>query len=179
MRNIVSSLFISLDGVTEAPDQWQFEHFDSDMMTELQSQLDAMDTVLLGRVTYEEWAAYWPTSTDEPFAGFINAIPKYVVSTTLQTATWNNTTLINKNIEEELRNLKQKPGKNISISGSPTLVRSLLEQNLLDQLQLTIHPVVAGKGKRLFKDGSDLKRLKLVDSKTTETGVLIATYQPK
>jgi len=179
MRKVVAGLFISLDGVVESPDQWSFDHFDEGMMIEMQSQLDAQDTVLLGRVTYQEWASYWPTSEDEPFASYINNIPKYVISSTLKSADWNNTTLINGNLTEEINKLKQQSGKHVGVAGSPTLVRSLLQHGLLDQLSLTIHPVIAGTGQRLFQDFDSIKRLKLVDSKTTETGVLIATYQPR
>jgi dihydrofolate reductase len=148
------------------------------MIVEMQTQLDAQDSVLLGRVTYQDWADYWPTSTDEPFASFINSTPKYVVSTTLDKVEWQNSTLIKGDFVEEINRLKQQPGKNIGVAGSPTLVYSLLQAGLLDELILMIHPVVAGKGKRLFKDGSELKRLKLVGSKTTSTGVAILTYQP-
>ena len=179
MRKVVAGLFISLDGVVESPDKWSFDHFDEGMMIEMQSQLDAQDTILLGRVTYQEWASYWPTSTDEPFASYINNIPKYVVSSTLEKATWNNSTLISENLEEEIGKLKQQSGKHIGISGSPSLVRSLLQNGLLDQLSLSIHPVIAGTGQRLFQDFDSIKRLRLVDSKTTETGVVNCTFQPR
>jgi dihydrofolate reductase len=179
MRKVVAALFISLDGVTESPEKWQFDHFDDGMMAAMQSALDAQDAILLGRVTYQEWAGYWPTSTDEPFASFINNTPKYVVSTTLDKVEWQNSTLIKGDLAAAIAKLKQQPGKNIGTAGSPTLVRSLLQADLLDELLLTVHPVVAGKGKRLFEGGSDLKRLKLVDSKTTSTGVAILTYQPR
>jgi dihydrofolate reductase len=135
--------------------------------------------VFLGRVTYQEWAEYWPTAPDEPFASFINNVPKYVVSTTLDKVEWKNSTLIKGNLAEEVATLKQQPGKDISVAGSPTLVRSLLQDDLLDELTLMVHPVVAGRGKRLFADGGDLKRLKLADSKMTRTGVAILTYQPR
>ena len=181
MRKVVAGLFISLDGVTESPDQWQFDHFDEDMMAAMGSHIASEDTLLLGRVTYQEWASYWPTSTDEPYASHINSAPKYVVSTTLdkvEWGKWDNATLIRGNLAEEITRLKQQPGKNIGVAGSPTLVRSLLQDDLLDELTLMIHPVVVGRGKRLFKDGDALKRLKLVYSKPTRTGVLIVTYQP-
>ena len=179
MRKVVAGLFISLDGVTESPDQWQFDHFDEDMMAALGAHLAEEDAVLLGRVTYQEWATYWPTSTDEPYASHIDAIPKYVVSTTLDTVEWNNSTLIQGNLTEEIARLKQQPGKNVGVAGSPTLVQSLLQDGLLDELTLMVHPVVAGSGKRLFKDESTLKRLQLVASKTTRTGVALLTYQPR
>ncbi len=179
MRKVVSGLFISLDGVTESPDKWQFDNFDNDMMAELGAFLTETDTVLLGRVTYQDWADYWPTSTDEPFASFINNTPKYVVSTTLDKVEWQNSTLLKGNLTEEITSLKQQPGRNIGVTGSPTLVRSLLQNDLLDELTLMVHPVVVGGGKRLFKDSSDLKRLKLIRSKTTSTGVALLTYQPR
>jgi dihydrofolate reductase len=148
------------------------------MMAAMTAHIAAEDTVLLGRVTYQEWASYWPTSTDEPYASHINNIPKYVVSTTLDKVEWKNSTLIKGDLAEAIARLKQQAGKNIGVAGSPTLVQSLLQDDLLDELTLMVHPVVAGSGRRLFKDGADLKRLKLVDSKTTGTGVAILTYRP-
>ena len=182
MRKVISGLFISLDGVIESPEKWQFDHFDSDMMAALGAHIAAEDTILLGRVTYEEWAPFFPTSTDEPYASHINNTPKYVVSTTLDNVAWgtfDTISLIKDNLAETITKLKQQPGKNIGVSGSPTLVRTLLENDLLDELTLMVHPVIAGSGKRLFKDGSALKRMKLVSSKTTSTGVALMTYQPK
>lgn len=178
MRKVIAGLFISLDGVTEAPNEWQFDNFDAEMGAAMGAHIAAEDTILLGRVTYQEWAAYWPTSNDEPYASHINNTPKYVVSTTLNRVEWKNSTLIKGPLPEEIARLKQQPGKNIGVAGSPTLVRSLLQDDLLDELTLMTHPVVVGHGKRLFRDGSELKRLKLVNSQTTSTGVLIATYQP-
>jgi dihydrofolate reductase len=181
MRKVISGLFITLDGVTQSPDKWQFDNFDDGMMAAMNSHIAAEDTVLLGRVTYQEWAPYWPTSTDEPYASHINNTPKYVVSTTLDKVAWgthDNVTLVKGNVAEALARLKQQPGKNIGVAGSPTLVESLLQSGLLDELILMIHPVIAGSGKRLFKDGRTLKRLKLLDSKTTSTGVSLLTYQP-
>ena len=181
MRKVVSGLFISLDGVVESPDQWQFDVFNDEMGEALMASIGAADALLLGRVTYQEWASYWPSASDEeePFKSFLNTTPKYVVSRTLDTVGWQNATLIKGNLAEELATLKQQPGKNINIAGSGTLVQSLLRDDLLDELQLMVHPVVVGRGKRLFKDGSELKRLDLVDSKTTSTGVVILTYQPR
>lgn len=180
MRKVVSWLFISLDGVVEAPNEWQFDVMDNDMIADITSQMDAEDAMLMGRVTYEEWTTYWPTSADEPYASHINNMPKYVVSTTLEDVEWGKwekPTLIKGNLAEEITKLKEQPGKNIGVGGSPTLVRSLLQEGLLDEFKLMVHPVVVGKGKHLFNDG-DLQRLKLVDSKVTGTGVVILTYQP-
>jgi dihydrofolate reductase len=179
MRKVVSGLFISLDGVTESPDKWQFDNFDQEMMNGMSAMMAQTDTILLGRVTYQEWANYWPTSEDEPFASFINQTPKYVVSTTLSKVEWQNSTLLKGNLAEEITRLKQQSGKALSVTGSPTLVQSLLQNDLLDELTLMLHPVIVGQGKRLFKEGSHLKRLKLVSSETSSTGVMILTYQPR
>jgi dihydrofolate reductase len=180
MRKTTAALFISLDGVTESPEEWQFDHFDDDMMAEMAAFTAGTDAILLGRVTYEEWAPYWPTSADEPFASFINDTPKHVVSTTLEKPLeWRNSTLVAGDLAEEISELKQRPGKNIAVAGSPTLVRSLFQNDLLDELTLMVHPVVAGGGKRLFEGGEDTKRLELSNSKTTRTGVSILTYRPR
>ena len=178
MRKVISGLFISLDGVTESPDQWQFDHFDAEMGAALGAHITAEDTILLGRVTYQEWAPYWPTATDEPYASHINNTHKYVFSSTLDKVEWQNSTLVKRPLAEEINRLKGQPGKNIGVAGSPTLVRSLLQNDLLDELILMIHPVIVGKGKRLFPDKGDLKRLKLLSSQTTSTGVSILTFQP-
>ena len=181
MRKVNAGLFITLDGVTESPDKWQFDNFDDDMMAALEAHIDAEDTILLGRVTYQDWTPFWPTSTDEPYASHINNTPKYVVSTTLDTVewgTWGNISLLKGNLAEAIARLKQQPGRNIGVSGSPTLVRSMLQADLLEELTLMIHPVVVGSGKRLFGEADELKRLKLVDTKTTKSGVSVLTYQP-
>jgi dihydrofolate reductase len=182
MRKVVASLFVSLDGVAESPDQWQFDAFDDDMGAELVEQISAADTMLLGRVTYEDWKDYWPNATqDLDFANFINNVPKYVVSNTLDSVSWGSYDtihLIKGDPTAEIERLKALPGKNITVGGSPTLVRSLLELGLVDEFIPLIHPVIAGKGKRLFKDGDELKRLKLVRSKISGSGVAILTYVP-
>ncbi|MGH2558548.1 MAG: dihydrofolate reductase family protein [Thermomicrobiales bacterium] len=179
MRKIVAGLFISLDGVVEAPDQWHFPYFNDEMGEAVGSQMAAADTMLLGRVTYQEFASYWPhQASDVPPADYMNNTPKVVVSTTLDTVDWQNSTLIKGNVVEEITKLKQQPGKNIGITGSATLVRSLLRDGLLDELNLLVHPIVVGSGKRLFPDGTDQQGLQLVDAKTFGTGVLNLTYQP-
>jgi dihydrofolate reductase len=181
MRQVIAGLFISLDGVTEAPDKWQFDNFDADMAEAMGAHIAAEDTILLGRVTYQEWAQYWPNAGDDPYAEHINNTPKYVVSTTLDRVAWgawDNIALIKENLAEEINRLKQQPGQNIGVAGSPTLVRSMLAADLLDTLILMVHPVVVGHGKRLFREDGDLKRLTLADSRITRTGVAILTYQP-
>ena len=180
MRKVTAGLFVSLDSVTESPEKWQLPYFNDEMGEAIGAAMGAADAMLLGRVTYQEFASYWPgvRSEDQPFADYMNDTPKYVVSTTLDTVEWSNSTLIKGNLVEEITKLKLQPGKNIGITGSTTLVQSLLQDDLLDELGLMIHPVVVGSGKRLFEEGGDLKALKLIDSKTFSTGVVSLTYQP-
>ncbi|MFB7739860.1 dihydrofolate reductase family protein [Streptomyces sp. NPDC056112] len=182
MRKVVSGLFVSLDGVAQSPNEWQFA-FDEEMGAALGETLETADTILLGRVTFTEWAGYWPTVTsgeDVGFAKWINDSPKYVVSSTLDSVEdWANSTLINGDPAAAIEELKAGEGKDITVAGSPTLVRSLLEQDLLDELVLLIHPVVAGEGrKKLFADDANLKKLQLVSARPTSSGVIIATYRP-
>ena len=179
MRKVIASLFSTLDGVVEAPNEWQFA-FDDEMGAAMSRTLEALDAVLLGRVTYTEWAGYWPTSTDEPFASWINRTPKYVASTTLDSVDeWPNSTLIRGSVADFVSELRQQDGGTIGTAGSPTLVRTMFDEGLLDELILLIHPVVAGGGrKRLFADDAALTRLELVESQPTSSGVLIATYRP-
>jgi dihydrofolate reductase len=179
MRKIVAGLFISLDGVVEAPENWQMPYFSDEMGEVVGSNMAAADTMLLGRRTYQEFAAFWPNQpSDEQFADQINSIPKLVASTTLDRVDWQNSTLIQGNVAEELAKLKEQPGKNINVTGSVTLVRSLLRDDLLDELGLLVHPIVVGTGKHLFEAGSGQIPLTLVDSQTFSTGVVSLTYQP-
>jgi dihydrofolate reductase len=179
MRKVTAGLFSSIDGVVEAPDQWQ-PAFDEEMGAALSHMLEEQDAVLLGRVTFAEWAGYWPTSTDEPFASWINSTPKYVASTTLDSVDhWTNTTLIAGSVPEFVADLKQQAGGAIGTAGSPTLVRSLIEHGLLDELTLMISPVVAGGSRaHLFPDDATPRGFELVASQPTSSGALIATYRP-
>jgi len=177
MRKVVGYLLTTLDGVVEAGD-W-IEQFDEDMREFMVEVINGQDAVLLGRVTYQEWAAYWPTVTDEhAFARFINPVPKYVASTTLSTVEeWQPATLIKGDISQTIAQLKQQPGKSIGAHGSLTLVRSLLERDLLDELIVVVYPILLGGGRRLLSEGDSLKRLHLISSKSTRTGGLLLTYQ--
>src|SRR5919199_6534456 len=179
-RKVVASEFVSLDGVMESPEKWHFPYFNDEMGEAIGAAMAQADAMLMGRVLYEEWAAYWPLQDPEenPVAARMNGIQKYVVSTPLEEPLeWNNSTLIKGNVAEEVTRLKQQPGKDISISGSGTLVRSLLEEDLLDELRLMVHPIVVGGGKRLFEEGGAQKALELVDSTTFDTGVVYLTYR--
>ena len=182
MRKVVAAEFMSLDGVIEAPDQWHFPYFDEEMGEAIGEGFAASDAMLMGRVNYEGWAAYWPEQDPEenPIADTMNGRRKYVVSTTLEEPLeWSNSTLIKGNeFAEEIRNLKGQEGKDIAISGGPTLVRSLLDHGLLDELRLFVHPIVVGSGRRLFEDEAESRPLELLDSKTFKTGVLYLTYRP-
>jgi dihydrofolate reductase len=146
----------------------------------LSRMLDEQDAVLLGRVTWSEWAGYWPTSTDEPFASWINGVPKHVASTTLDTAdAWANSTLIKGGLAEYVADLRERDGGTIGTAGSPTLVRSLIDLGLLDELTLMISPVVAGGGRRrLFTDDGPTRTFELVEAQPTSSGTVIATYRP-
>jgi dihydrofolate reductase len=179
MRKVVAGLFSSIDGVVEAPNEWQTS-FDDEMGAALSRMLDEQDTVLLGRVTFAEWAEYWPTSTDEPFASWINGTPKYVASSTLDSVDqWSNSMLIKGSVADFVAELRQQDGGTIGTAGSPTLVRSLIDQALVDELTLMISPVVAGGGrKRLFPDDAALTKFELVDARPTSSGAVIATYRP-
>ena len=180
MRKIVAGLFISLDGVTEAPDQWHFPYFNDEMGQAVNANMERSDALLLGRVTYDAFASYWPdkTGADDPFADYINNVPKYVVSNTLDHADWQGTTVISGDVAGQIRELKEQPGKDIGMTGSVATARWLLTEGLLDELDLLMHPIVVGKGDRLFPDGTGEVPLQLIHSSTFENGVVHVTYVP-
>jgi dihydrofolate reductase len=180
MRKLVSSFFISLDGVVEAPDKWHFPYFNDEMGAAVGEAIAASDSMLIGRRTYEEWAAFWPNQDPaaDPFVSIMNETPKFVASTTLDKVEWQNSTLLKGDLAEAVNELKARPGKNIGMSGSATLVRSLLEKGLLDELRLLVHPLVVGSGAKLFPEGTTPVNLELVDSRTFSTGVIDLTYRP-
>ncbi len=177
-RNVVVSEFVSLDGVMEAPDQWQAPFWSDEMGTYKSDELFASDALLLGRVTYQLFADAWPSVTDEEgFADRMNSLPKYVVSTTLDDVAWNNSRLITGDVADEVATLKRQPGQDILIGGSADLVHALMRHNLVDEYRLMVHPVVVGRGKRLFREGIETT-LRLVGTQTFGSGVVVLTYRP-
>ena len=179
MRKVVANLFTTLDGVVEAPEKWHLRYYDTEMAEAIWAAAEQCDTMLLGRRTYEELAAFWPKQRDGmPMVDYMNRTPKHVVSSTLSTLDWDNSSLVCGDVGEEVAELKRQPGKNIQITGSPTLVRSLLRDGLLDELALLVHPIVVGGGKQLFDNGRYGTQLRLVDSHSLGSGVLSVTYAP-
>jgi dihydrofolate reductase len=174
MGFIKSSLFISLDGVIESPETWHFPYFDDQMGAVVGELMSGNDATLLGRQTYEEFAGYWPNADpDDPITEAMNGARKYVVSNTLTEATWENSSVVTGDVAAELTRLKADI--RLGTTGSATLVRWLLEQGLVDELHLLVHPIVVGHGKKLFADGATVP-LKLVSSTTFDTGVLYLVY---
>ena len=179
MRKIKSHFFISLDGVVEAPDKWHFPYFDDEMGAAVGAGFANTDAMLMGRVLYDEWAAYWPEHADEPFGDVMNSMKKYVVSSSLKTADWQNTEVINGDVAARLTEIKAQDGGDIAMSGSPTTVRWLLREGLLDELNLLVHPIAVGEGlARLFEPDEPRIALKLLRSETFKSGVLNLSYGP-
>lgn len=177
MGKITAGLFISLDGVVEAPDQWHFPYFNDEMGEVVGGQIASTETMLLGRKTYEGFAEFWPQQGDDvPGAAQMNAMPKLVASTTLEAVEWQNSALIEGDVPEVLAQMKEQPGGNLGITGSITLIRSLLRAGVLDELTLLVHPIVIGSGMRLFDDIGEQIPLALTDSRTLSTGVVVLTY---
>ena len=179
MRKIIASLFISLDGVVEAPETWHFPYFNEEMGNAVTTSAEASDTMLLGRKTWQMFASYWPAQ-DATTEGvqMMNDRPKLVVSSTLDSVDeWQHSTLLKGDPIETLTELKKTPGKNINVVGSVTLVRSLLRSTVLDELHLLVHPIAVGHGIRLFDDGETVP-LELISSTTFTTGVLNTAYRP-
>jgi dihydrofolate reductase len=176
-RTLAATLFMTLDGVVEAPDKWSFPFWSDETGKFKSDELRATDALLLGRVTYEGFAAAWPGRKDEEgFADRFNSMPKYVASKTLKKLEWNNSHLIKGDLAAEVSRLKQQPGHDIVIHGSPTLIRSLLPHDLIDEYRLLVYPIVLGRGKRLFDEASQAK-LKLAESETFSKGVVKLVYR--
>jgi len=179
MRKIKSNFFISLDGVVEAPDKWHFPYFNDEMGAAIGAGADGVGAYLMGRVLYEEWAAYWPEHADEPFGDVLNATKKYVLSSTLAGADWENSEILDGDAATKVAELKAQDGGDIVMSGSATTVRWLLREGLLDELHLFVHPIVVGGDMaRLFPADEPQAPLALLSSETFETGVLYVVYAP-
>ncbi len=179
MKRIVSGLWITVDGVIEAADKWSFDYYSDEVNQSIGGLMAGGDTFLLGATTYREFASFWPAKgTDDPIAVFMNNTPKFVVSTTLDTVEWSNSTLVSGDVAEQVAKLKEQPGKDILVTGSATLVRWLLHQRLLDELHLYVCPIVLGSGKRLFEPGSERLPLQLTESERFPKGIVRLSYQP-
>jgi dihydrofolate reductase len=186
MRRVVATEYLSVDGRMDMEDPegredelggWTAPYWNDELQRMQYDQLVKSDALLLGRLTYQGFAASWPSITDEEgFADRMNSLPKYVASTTLREPLEWNATLLNGNPVDEVRKLKQQPGQHILIYGSGELVRTLLPHDLIDELRLMIHPVFLGWGKRLLED-VDRSALTLTDSRATEKGVATLTYE--
>ena len=176
MRKIVVTEFMSLDGVMEEPG-WTFPYWNDEIAAFKGEETASSDALLLGRVTYEGFAAAWPGRTDDG-ADFFNGVRKYVVSTTLKTAAWNNSVLIQNDVVAEIAKLKAQDGQDLTVHGSGALVQTLMQHDLVDVYRLLVYPVVLGQGKRLFKEGVPAT-LKLVSSQTLSSGVVALIYEPE
>lgn len=182
MRELAVSEWMTIDGVFDADTmkEW-FEPYDSaERQRYIRDAVHTADAVLVGRVSYEMLASYWPHQKNDEFgiADRLNSMPKFVVSSSLKEATWNNSTIIRDDVAAEVAKLKRQPGQRIIVYGSATLVESLLEEGLVDELRFLVHPVMAGKGKRFFKEGMGTTALELASTAPYPKGVLLLRYHP-
>jgi dihydrofolate reductase len=183
VRKIIAGLFISLDGVVEAPDQWHFPYFNEEMGAAVNATLGAADTILFGRKTYDSFAGAWPGreeagEEDANFAKKLGDVRKIVASNQKLDFTWRNSEQLEGDLVEAVTALKNEPGGNITLSGSVSVVRQLLAAGILDELHLLVHPIAIRRGMRLFDEGETPVPLRLLSSETFETGVLNLVYAP-
>lgn len=176
MRNLIVTEFLSLDGIMENPG-WTFKYWNDEIANFKGEETSDGQDMLLGRVTYEGFAAAWPNSKDEG-APYFNSTRKYVVSSTLDKAEWNNSHILRGDAVEEIRKLKRQDGPDIVVHGSATLVQTILQNNLADRVRLLVYPVLVGTGKRLFQEGTTAT-LRLVESRPVSAGVLALIYEPE
>ncbi len=183
MRRLTSGMFMSLDGVVDADDDWQFAYFDEELFERIGGAWQSSDAALMGRRSFEGYSALRAEHPDSPMLGFLQGVERYVASTTLTETDWPGTTVLGHDLEERLRALKQQPGGDILVAGSPTLVRFLLGRGLLDELDVVVLPIVVGSGDRLFPEAStaeDLERvpLRLIECHALGSGALALRYVP-
>ena len=179
MRKIVVSEFITVDGVIQDPHLWTFEYWSDGTARFKLKELEAADSLLLGRVTYEGFAAAWPSMTDEAgFADRMNGYPKYVASKTLTEASWNNSTVVHDDVVGAVANLKEQSGSDILVFGSGNLIQTLVQHDLIDEYRLMVYPLLRGEGQRLFTDALDAKKLQLVGTEELGNSVVVLTYEP-
>jgi class 3 adenylate cyclase len=189
MRRLIVAEFVTVDGIIEAPgfdehqagrNAWALRLQNEETQRYNKDVFFAVDAILLGRVTYQIWAAFWPTAGgDEAFTRRVNEMPKYVVSRTLKEARWTNSTLLSGEVATEVSRLKEQPGGDILVQGSADLVDELMKHGLVDEYRLMVFPVILGIGKHLFRDQIDLHHLRLVSSRTFSSGVVLLIYEPE
>ena len=188
---LTATMMLTVDGVYQGPggpDEdrrggfdrggWTAAYADPDMGSILTAMFDRADALLLGRKTWDIWEPYWPHHDDNPFGLAINALPKYVPSTTLKDPSWANTHVLDGDVESAVRERKAQPGRDLQVHGSGVLLRWLLEHDLVDELNLRIYPVIVGDGLRLFPEHGQTHNLELIGSESTSTGVMVQTYRP-
>lgn len=178
MKKLVLTTFMSLDGVFEEPGNWSMPYWNEETAKFKTEEFQATEALLLGRITYEGFAAAWPARSGDEFSDRMNSIRKYVVSTTLTNPSWQNTQVITSNVAEEIAKLKEGDGGDLLLSGSGVLTRSLLPYGLIDEYRILLYPILLGAGKRLFPGGSPETKLTLVESKAFQTGVNLLIYHP-
>jgi len=176
MSRIIVTMFVALDGCTDEPQKWTFQYGNDEIWKFKHAELFGVGSLLLGRKTYDTFAAAWPVAKKDDYADRMNSLPKFVVSTTLKDAAWTNTTLIRSNVPAEIAALKKKSDQDILVFGSLSLVDTLRQHDLVDEYRLLVYPVLLGAGQRMFRDGGETK-LKLKETKSYETGVVLVTYQ--
>jgi len=189
VRRLIVSEFVTLDGVMEAPgfeehrdgkNAWALRFQNAELQRFIRDQFSTIDAFLLGRTTYQIWAAFWPTAGgDEAFTKLMNDLPKYVVSTTLKEVEWSNSTLLRGDVGTAVAELKAQPGRDILVTGSADLVATLMEHDLVDEYQLLVFPVILGSGKHLFRDAIDVRPMRLVTTRSFSSGVVFLAYQPE
>ena len=180
MANLIMHEYVTLDGVAESPEKWQFAYYGQDVAAFNVAQILTADCLLLGRKTYEIFAAFWPLKKNNEFgiADKFNSVPKFVVSSTLRDTTWANTTVF-RDPAQDISRLKQQPGSHIAVPGSVTLARWLLARDFIDELRMLVHPVVLGSGKRLFGHDDRATPMNLLESRTFSSGVVFLAYAPE